>query len=310
MARRSVGKSLDVAMFTQNTTGTEVSVSEVFMEVVMIAHTSDSSLVPTSLGRLNVGQAGSGPPALLWHSLWVDSRSWGPLVDSLGAHRRVVTIDGPGYGRSDPIHRDFTLDDCANAAGEVIDHLGITEPVDWVGNAWGGHVGITLAADQPHRVRSLVTIAAPLMPVGARQRWTQTYPLAMLYRLTGPNRVITTALFDALLGSDAIKAHPDRAADIVRSFTEADRDSIRRTVRFMHRWRSLTDTLPAINAPTLFLTGDLDDQHWGPADAQAAAATMPNAQVVTLTGAGHVGPLLLDVDLIAHTVTEFWRPLR
>jgi pimeloyl-ACP methyl ester carboxylesterase len=277
----------------------------------MVAHTSsDSILVPTSLGRLNVGQAGSGPPALLWHSLWVDSRSWGPLVDSLGAHRRVVTIDGPGYGRSDPIHRDFTLEDCANAAAEVLDHLDISEPVDWVGNAWGGHVGITLAAGQPHRVHSLVTIAAPLMPVGARQRLTQTYLLAVLYRLTGPTRVITKVLFDALLGSEAITAHPDRAADIVRAFTEADRDSIRRTIRFMHRWRPLTDTLLRVTAPTLFLTGDLDDQHWRPADAQAAAATMPNAQVVTLTGAGHVGPLLLDADLIAHSVTEFWRTLR
>jgi len=277
----------------------------------MVAYTSsDSALVPTSLGRLNVGQAGAGPPALLWHSLWVDSRSWGPLVDSLGAHRRLVTIDGPGYGRSDPIDRDFTLDDCARAAAEVIDHLGITEPVDWVGNAWGGHVGITLAADQPHRLHSLVTIAAPLLPVGARQRWTQTYPLGVLYRLTGPNRLITKALFEALLGADAIKAHPDRAADLIRSFTEADRASIRRTVRFMHRWRPLTDTVPAVTAPTLFLTGDLDDQHWRPADAQAAAATMPNARVATLTGAGHVGPLLVDVDLISRTVTEFWRSLR
>src|ERR1700721_2174536 len=294
MASRSVGKSLDVAMCTQNTTGTEVSVSEVFMEVVMIAHTSDSSLVPTSLGRLNVGQTGSGPPALLWHSLWVDSRSWGPLVDSLGAHRRLVIIDGPGYGRSDPVHRDFTLDDCARAAAEVIDHLDISEPVDWVGNAWGGHVGITLAADQPHRLHSLVPIAAPLLPVDARQRWMQTYPLAVLYRLTGPNRMINKALFDALLGADAIKAHPDRAADIIRGFTEVDRDSMLRTVRFMHRWRPLTDTLPEINVPTLFLTGDLDDQHWRPADAQAAAATMPNAQVVALTGAGHIRPLLVD----------------
>lgn len=276
----------------------------------MVAHTSsDSALVPTSLGRLNVAQAGVGPPALLWHSLWVDSRSWGSLVDSLGAQRRLVIIDGPGYGRSDPIHRDFTLDDCASAAGEVIDHLGITEPVDWVGNAWGGHVGITLAADQPHRLHSLVTIAAPLLPVSARQRWTQTYPLAMLYRLTGPNRLITKALFDALLGSDAIKAHPDRAADLIRGFTEADRDSIRRTVRFMNRWRALTGTLPSVNVPTLFLTGDLDDQHWRPADAQAAAATMPNAQVVALAGAGHVGPLLVDADLIARAVTEFWRTL-
>ena len=277
----------------------------------MVAYTSsDSALVPTSLGRLNVGQAGVGPPALLWHSLWVDSRSWGSLVDSLGAQRRLVIIDGPGYGRSDPIHRDFTLDDCARAAGEVIDHLDISEPVDWVGNAWGGHVGITLAADQPHRLHSLVTIAAPLLPVGARQRWTQTYPLAVLYRLTGPNRLITKALFESLLGADAIKAYPDRAADMIRGFTEVDRDSMLRTVRFMHRWRSLTDTLPEINVPTLFLTGDLDDQHWRPADAHAAAATMPNAQVVALTGAGHVGPLLVDADLIARTVTEFWKTLR
>jgi pimeloyl-ACP methyl ester carboxylesterase len=222
----------------------------------------------------------------------------------------LVIIDGPGYGRSDPIHRDFTLDDCARAAAEVIDHLDISEPVDWVGNAWGGHVGITLAADQPHRLHSLVTIAAPLLPVAVRQRWTQTYPLGVLYRVTGPNRLITKALFDALLGSDAIKAHPDRAADIIRGFTEADRASIRRTVRFMHRWHPLTDTLPRVNVPTLFLTGDLDDQHWSPADAHAAAATMPNAQVVALTGAGHVGPLLVDADLIARTVTEFWRTLR
>src|SRR3984957_20214128 len=209
------------------------------MESVMVAHTSDSSLVPTSLGRLNVGQAGSGPPVLLWHSLWVDSRSWGPLVDFLGAHGRLVTIDGPGYGRIDLIRRDFTLEACANAAAETLDHLGISEPVDWVGNAWGGHVGITLAADQPHRLHSLVTIAAPLLPVGARQRWTQTYPLAVLYRLTGPNRLITKALFESLLGADAIKAYPDRAADMIRAFTEVDRDSMLRTVRFMHRWRSL-----------------------------------------------------------------------
>lgn len=155
-----------------------------------------------------------------------------------------------------------------------------------------------------------MTVAAPLIPVGARQRWTQTYPLAVLYRLIGPNPLINRALFDALLGSEAITAHPDRAADLIRAFAEADRGSIRRTIRFMHSWRPQTDTVPPITAPTLFLTGELDDQHWRPADAQAAAATMPDARVVTLTAAGHLGPLLLDTDLIADTVTASWRQLR
>ncbi|WIM88570.1 alpha/beta hydrolase [Candidatus Mycobacterium wuenschmannii] len=264
-------------------------------------------LVRTSLGRLNVGQIGSGPPALLWHSLWVDSRSWGPLADALGAHRRLVVVDGPGYGGSDPIHRDFTLDDCARAAVDVLDQLGIDEPVDWVGNAWGGHVGITLAAERSDRVRSLVTINAPLLPVGRRQRWTTSYPLALLYRLTGPSPVIAKPLFDTLLGAEAFEAQPDRAAEMVEAFLHADRESMRRTIRFMHRWQPLTDKLPAITAPTLFLTGDVDGQQWSPAEAEAAAATMPDARVVRLRGAGHVSPLLLDTDLIANTVADFWR---
>jgi pimeloyl-ACP methyl ester carboxylesterase len=273
----------------------------------MDGHASEANLVPTSLGRLNIRRVGSGPPALLWHSLWVDSGSWGPLVDSLGAHRQVVAVDGPGYGGSDPIHRDFTLDDCANAAVEVLDYLGITGPADWVGNAWCGHVGITLAAGRPARVRSLVTINAPLLPVGRRQRLTTSYPLALLYRLIGPSAVIAKVLFDTLLGSDAIEAQPHRAADIVSAFKRADRGSMQATIRFMHHWQPLTDKLPAITAPTLFLTGDVDGQQWSPARAQAAAATMLDARVVTLTGAGHVSPLLLDTDLIASTVADFWQ---
>jgi pimeloyl-ACP methyl ester carboxylesterase len=276
----------------------------------MTADISDSRLVSTNLGRLHVGLAGSGPPAVLWHSLWVDSRSWGPLISVLGGHRRIVTIDGPGYGLSSPIHRDFTLDDCATAACEVLDQLGFSDPVDWVGNAWGGHVGITLAVSRPHRLRSLVTIAAPVIPVSRLQRWTKTYPLALLYRLAGPSAFVTKALFDVLLGADAIAAHPDRAAEMTHAFKDADRESIRRTIRFMHNWSALTEKLSAVTVPTLLIAGDLADQHWQPGDAEAAAAAMPNARAVAVTGSGHLGPLLLDEELIANTVTAFWKSVR
>jgi pimeloyl-ACP methyl ester carboxylesterase len=276
---------------------------------MMNARTTNSDRVSTCLGALHVGRFGAGPPTVLWHSLWVDSRSWGPLVDAFAAHRQVLTIDGPGYGLSSPIDRDFTLDDCVRAACEVLDQLGITEPVDWVGNAWGGHVGITLAAAQPHRLRSLVTIAAPVTPVGRTQRLTQTYPLALLYRLLGPNRVLAKVLFDVLLGSDAIAAQPDRAAEMMAAFRAADKESMRRTIRFMHNWRPLTDKLPAVTVPTVLITGDLDGQHWGPADAQAAAEAMPAARAVAVTASGHVGPLLVDVDQIASTVVDFWKAI-
>ncbi|MEN4447215.1 alpha/beta fold hydrolase [Mycobacterium sp. SM3041] len=261
--------------------------------------------VPTSLGDLRVRRTGTGPPAVLWHSLWVDSRSWGPLVDILATQRQVVTIDGPGYGTSSPIHRDFSLGECASAAGEVLDALGLGA-ADWVGNAWGGHVGIMLAATEPHRLRSLTTIAAPVLPVSRRQRWTQTYPLAAAYRLLGPNPLLTKILFDVLLGGADI-ARTQHAAELKAAFRAMDHESARRTIRYMHSWQSLAGQLATVTVPTLLMTGDLGDQHWSPADARAAADTMPHARVVPLTGSGHVGPLLVDTDAIAAAVTDFWQ---
>lgn len=91
----------------------------------------------------------------------------------------------------------------------------------------------------------------------------------------------------------------------MNAFGDADRESIQRTIRFMHSWHALTDELPNIMVPTLLVTGDIADQHWRPADARAAAATMPHARAVAVTGAGHLGPLLLDADLMPRPFASF-----
>src|SRR5215207_3906431 len=104
--------------------------------------TDEPHRIPTRVGSLAVRVRGDGPAAVLWHSLFVDERSWQRVGDELARDRRLVIITGPGHGASsDPGHR-YSMDDCAEAAGEVLAAHKIDEPVDWVGNAWGGHVGI------------------------------------------------------------------------------------------------------------------------------------------------------------------------
>ena len=143
------------------------------------------SRITTSLGPLHVREAGSGQPALLWPSLFVDSDSWKRVEPGLGEHRHLVLVDGPGHGMSgDPGHR-YTQLDCARAAIEVLDALGITEPVDWLGNAWGGHVGIHAATEHRERLRSLVTIGTPVAPYTPAER-RRTRLLLAIFRLLGP----------------------------------------------------------------------------------------------------------------------------
>ena len=63
------------------------------------------SFAATRLGRLHVKRTGTGPPVVLWHSLFIDSQSWGPLVDLLAGDRTVFTVDGPSHGSSGEIGR-------------------------------------------------------------------------------------------------------------------------------------------------------------------------------------------------------------
>ncbi len=154
--------------------------------------------LPTSFGALHVRVVGHGPVAVLWHSLFVDSRSWYRVEPALARQRTLVLLDGPSHGGSQPASRRFTLTDCAAAAGEVLDQLDVTTPVDWVGSAWGGHVGMVFAADQPRRTRSLVTLASPVHALTLAER-RRIVPLVGLYRVVGPIRFLRAAVVDALL---------------------------------------------------------------------------------------------------------------
>ncbi|RZT25982.1 pimeloyl-ACP methyl ester carboxylesterase [Mycobacterium sp. BK558] len=265
-----------------------------------------STMVATPLGRLHVTDVGAGPVAMFWHSLFVDQASWRLVIDALGPDRRVLLVDAPNHGRSDAVDRDFTIDDCAVAAAAVLDQLGITEPVDWVGNALGGHIGITFAARRPDRVRTLVTIGTPVEGFGAVEKWTRIVPLVQLYRIFGPaavDRLLTTAL----LGSEAIAAQPDQACTTMAAFQSADRHAMLRAMRcLMVRRRSLRHEIERITCPTLLLVAEGGQEGWSPRESAAVARRMDNAVSETLPGAGNIAPLLLAPELVAERLQRFW----
>ena len=124
--------------------------------------TAMTQMVDTRLGSLAVRVRGDGPVAVLWHSLFVDDRTWKRVEEHLARERRLVIITGPGHGASPDPRRRYNLDECAGAATDVLASLGVDQPVDWIGNAWGGHVGVVFAARWPERCRTLVTLGTPI----------------------------------------------------------------------------------------------------------------------------------------------------
>src|SRR5215472_16315911 len=286
MASRSGGRSLDVGTAPDHTSDSEASTSEVIPEATM-GQPAETATVATRLGPLRVQTVGSGPPAVLWHSLFVDSTTWNLLAAPLAAERRLVIIDAPNHGGSPPVQHPFTLDDCAGAAADVLDHLGIREPADWLGNALGGHVGILFAARHPDRCRSLIALGTPVQPLSDADR-RRIRLLSAVYRIAGPGPVINP-LVDALLGPKARAGDPEAAAIIARAFRRAQRRGMFDAIR----WLSLRRRA--------------DAPEWDRAAPRGGPARLRDGALVILPGSGRVGPLLQGAPAVADLVTAFWR---
>lgn len=268
-------------------------------------------LIPTRVGSLKVTVIGEGdarPTVVLWHSLFVDERSWERVIPALPRDHQLVLVTGPGHGASRDVGRRYDMEDCAEAALQVLQALAVEGPVDWIGNAWGGHVGIVFAARHPDRVRTLVTAGTPVHPYPLASR-LQTSLLLVLYRLLGPVSYLTDAVVEALL-SDHTRATDPAAVALVRDcFTSADRAGLANAIVSISLKREdLRHVLPAVQAPTLFMTGSAHPD-WSPEQMRAAATLLPQGSTRVLDGAAYLLPLE-NPDEFSRCLHEFWAASR
>jgi pimeloyl-ACP methyl ester carboxylesterase len=247
-------------------------------------------MLPTRVGSLAVRVRGEGLPAVLWHSLFVDDRSWVRVEEGLARDRRLVVITGPGHGRSsDPGHR-YSLDDCAMAAAEVLDALDVHEPVDWVGNAWGGHVGIVFAAIWPDRCRTLATFGTPVQAYG-RSDQAQLRALLAVYRIAGMVGFLSSGIRDVLLSPKTRSDDPQAVALVVDSLRALGRPALVNAMLSISLGRpDLSPRLPAIRCPTTFVTGDAHAE-WTPEQAQDKVRLLANGSTAVVPDTAYLTPL-------------------
>lgn len=248
-------------------------------------------MIETRVGRLKVTVHGDeGSTALLWHSLFVDERSWDGMLPRLAERRRLVVVTGPGHGASTDPGRRYTLRDCAEAAVQVLDALSVSEPVDWVGNAWGGHVGLLFAAAWPERCRSVVAFGTPIATLSPAEK-RRTRLLLGLFRLRGPSPTIVNGTTEVLLSPHTIAHDPDAVALVHDCLRRADRRMLRNAIVSISIHRpSLADRLERIRQPVLIVTG-ADHHGFTPEQAQGAVAMLARGRLAVLADTAYLAPL-------------------
>jgi 3-oxoadipate enol-lactonase len=247
--------------------------------------TSRSCRVATKLGVIHVEERGQGPAVFCWPSLFADARTLDVVVDALAPDHRVVVVDPPGHGKSGAPTSAFSLADCAAAAMQILDELGIPRAT-WIGTAWGGHVGVAAALGHRHRVERLVVLNAPMAPWRGRRLALMRLSQALL-ALFGPRSFVARMIADKSIAPSAGPRRSEMVGAVEAALRRCDARGLRVAMASaMFGREDLGPRLAEVRVPSVFFAG-ADDELFPIELARQQAAAVPGSRFVVVQRSGH-----------------------
>lgn len=262
---------------------------------------AEERFVGLPCGRVRVLVGGTGnrnTPVVLIHGGGTDNAgiSWFRSFSALGADRKVIAIDLPGFGGTREIPPLGGPGPMADFVVRVAEELAISKAVV-AGVSMGGDVALNVARRHPDFAAALILIGPGGLAdsVGGRPThfvsWlgAQLPDWALLPLARLANQFAGTVL-KAIVNDPATLP-----AEVVDEFVREARASkaglgyARYNQATLGRSRLTNNLLPVvheISAPTLFFHGQ-DDPIVDPAGSRRAAGLMPNAQLLIVPQTGH-----------------------
>lgn len=111
---------------------------------------------------------GTGPEVVLLHGMAASWQWWLENIPALAQQHRVIAVDLPGFGHSEPLPRPAEMAMHARAVLDLLTQLGI-ESATVSGHSMGGLVAMAMFTTDPQRVRNLILVDSGGVPMSDRR---------------------------------------------------------------------------------------------------------------------------------------------
>ena len=233
--------------------------------------------VKLTTGNVHYREQGKGQPLLFLHANPGDCQDFSAVIPTLAKGYRVLTLDWPGYGKSDlpDSPREITLVFFHNVLEEFIAALGL-EQLILVGNSLGGLCAVYYAAHHANNVKALVLVS----PGGFTPH--NLFSKAFC-RLQASRFSLSPETWSKLY---LRKRNPSTEAMIERSGTQqscSERLLVNRMVwhNFLSPQADMRELARGIHTPTLLIFGERDPAIPARRDGREATKAFPNATLKT-----------------------------
>jgi len=209
---------------------------------------------------------------------------WTELLPQLAAAGyRAIALDLPGFGQAELAPESAPQREVL----ETMDALGAGSAV-LVGNSFGGDVALRIAAVAPERLRGLVLVSTPPVPLKPSPELQEAWDEEAAALERGDIEAAVRAVVDAWTLPDAPEALRRRVARMQRRAFEHQLG--KEVVDAPEPLDADPDALRRVAIPVLIAAGesDMPDFRNG---AQQLAQLFERTELVTIPNAGHLAPL-------------------
>lgn len=196
---------------------------------------------------------GQGPVIVLSHALGCDLHMWDEVAALLQDRYTVVRYDQRGHGRSPVSESDFSMQDLAQDAAQLIAQLG-RGPVHFAGVSMGGMTAQALAALYPSAVQSIcIANSAAHYDAAAQQGWQTRIDTVMAQGVAS----IADGALSRWLSPDFLAQNPARVARMREALVQIPAKPYAQACAAV-AGIALHETNPLIRCPALVIGGTLD----------------------------------------------------
>ncbi|MAM87244.1 MAG: alpha/beta hydrolase [unclassified Hahellaceae] len=219
---------------------------------------AQSQTVQVTGMKIHYRDEGSGEPILLLHGTGSSLHTWDQWASSLAPHYRVIRVDLPGSGLTEPHPAAaYEVADDVRFVHAFLEQLGV-DKVHIAGNSLGGRIAWQFAVDHPEQTQTLTLLNALGYP---QDSWPPAIQFAQypvfdtLMASYLPRFAFTTSLRDIYHDKDLIS---DELVDRYYEISTLDGKREAFTQRVKARLDQDSALIPQVQVPALILWGEED----------------------------------------------------
>lgn len=231
--------------------------------------------VATSVGTLRAFVGGSGPTVVFLHGAGDQAGTWSLVVPGLASRFRVIALDLPGHGGSQPRTGPLPMDVVFQGTRQALQQLCPEEPVTVVGNSLGAWLACILAREEKRVAKIVLVNGGPI----------QGHYLGPT--LAPKTREEAREVMKVLMGPSGAAIPGFILDDVVRA---GQAGPIARLLQALSSWENYVwqkEELGKVTVPVFLLWGE-EDRLFDRAYAQKLLDAFPHAQADWLAGCGHI----------------------